>query len=155
MAFVKDPDVPEQFLFGGTKNNLGPLAETLAYKFSKQGTDDVFIDWVGKTDTTMENALNQIKKKSRGVCAVEWLTERFREQRQWESDEITRTAKEAGISRSALWSPEANALPFTKKKRVNAAGDPCWMWIADEGWPPQKIDETLEPVEPVDTETPF
>jgi hypothetical protein len=155
LAFVKDPDVPDQYLFGGTKNNLGPLADTLAYRFSKREDGEVFIDWVGKTDTTMENAMNQVKKKSRGVCAVEWLTEQFQAQRQWESEEITRAAKEAGISRSALWSPEVNALPFKKRKRVNAAGDPCWMWIADEGWPEKKIDDTLEPVEPVGTETQF
>lgn len=136
VAFVKDPDAPDQFLFGGSKNNLGPLAETLAYKFTKDDSDSVRIEWIGKTDTTMENAMNQVKKKSRGVCAVEWLTEQFRERRQWESDEITRAAKEAGLSRSALWSPEANALPFSKKKRVNASGEPCWMWIADDDWPP-------------------
>lgn len=155
LAFVKDPDVPDQYLFGGTKNNLGPLADTLAYRFSKQADGEVFIDWIGKTDTTMENAMNQVKKKSRGVCAVEWLTEQFRAQRQWESDEITKAAKEAGISRSALWSPEANALPISKKKRVNAAGEPCWMWIADDGWPPEQITETVEPVETVGEETPF
>ncbi len=134
LSFVKDPEVPEQYLFGGTKNNLGPLADTLAYKFV-QDSDGVTIEWVGKSEQTMENALNQVQKKSRGVVATEWLEERFRERIEWESSELKRLATEAGVSKNALWSPEVNALPIDKKKRTNAEGEIYYVWRAIGEWP--------------------
>lgn len=134
LAFTKDPNVSGQLLFGGTKNNLGPLADTIAFKITK--TDVLAtVEWLGGVDTTMEDAMNSIKKKSRGVCAVEWLTEQFRQRLEWESDELKRNAAEAGISKNALWSPEVNALPISKRKRINAAGDQQWYWVANGGWP--------------------
>lgn len=134
LAFTKDPNEAGQLLFGGTKNNLGPLADTVAYKITKTDMLAV-VEWVGEVDTTMEDAMNSVKKKSRGLCAVEWLTDRFREKFEWESDELRRAATEAGISKNALWSPEVNALPIVKKKRVQADGEPCWVWRANDGWP--------------------
>jgi hypothetical protein len=93
------------------------------------------IEWVGKTDASMEDAINAVKKKSRGVCAVEWLIDRFRERSEWESEELKKMAIDAGISKNALWSPEVNALPITKKKRVTAGGDTYYVWRANSGWP--------------------
>jgi hypothetical protein len=138
LAFVKDPDVPDQYIFGGTKNNLGPLAETLAYKIVKTDSG-VMIQWVGPTDTTVENAMNQIKKKSKGANAVEWLTSQFEKQIEWESTELKKNAKENGISNYALFeSPEVLALPIVKRKRTNANGESYWIWIAVDGWPIRK-----------------
>lgn len=134
LAFTKDPNVSGQLLFGGTKNNLGPLADTVAFRIVKTEVLAT-VEWLGGVDTTMEDAMNSIKKKSRGVCAVEWLTEQFRQRLEWESDELKRNAAEAGISKNALWSPEVNALPISKRKRINAAGDPQWFWVANGGWP--------------------
>ncbi len=137
LAFTKDPNVAGQLLFGGTKNNLGPLAETVAYKIVK--TDVLAtVQWLGQVDTTMEDAMNSVKKKSRGQCAVEWLTSRFREKREWESDTLREDADNNGISKNALWSPEAQALPILKRQRINAAGDRAWFWIAETGWPAEK-----------------
>jgi hypothetical protein len=134
LAFVKDPDVPDQWVFGGTKNNIGPIAEVLAYRFAPI-PGGVTIEWVGKTETTIENAMNNVSKKTRGQCATEWLRERFAEKAEWESDELKRMAQEAGISKNALWSPEVNALPIEKKKRINASGDSFYVWRALSGWP--------------------
>ena len=139
VAFVQDPDVPEQFLFGGTKNNLGPLAQTLAYQFDREDADSVTIKWIGPTDTTMENAMNQVKKKTRGVAATEWLEDRFRERPEWESSELKRLAGEDGVSKNALWSPEVMALPIDKKKRTNAAGEIYYVWRAIGDWPTKLI----------------
>jgi AAA domain len=135
LAFTKDPNVAGQLLCGGTKNNLGPIADTLAYKVVTTPTLAT-VQWLGKVDTSMEDAMNSVKKKSRGECAVEWLTDRFREKREWESDVLKDDAANNGISKNALWSPEAQALPILKRQRINAAGDRAWYWIADVGWPP-------------------
>lgn len=135
MAFVKDPDDESRYLFGSTKNNLGPLADTLAYRIGST-PDGASLEWLGKSDTTMENAMNQVKRKTRGICAVEWLTDRFREKFEWESEELKKTAIESGISKNALWSAEAMALPIVKRPRTDAAGDKSWWWTASPGWPP-------------------
>jgi hypothetical protein len=133
-AFAKDPDVPGQILFGGTKNNLGPVAEPLAFRIEK--TDALAtVVWVGISETTMDDAIDKVKKKSRGLCATEWLEELFRERCEWRSDELKQMAAEAGISKNALWSPEVNALPIQKKKRVHANGDVFYVWVANQGWP--------------------
>ncbi len=100
--------------------------------------------------------MGNVKRKSRGVCAVEWLTIQFQKQTAWESDELHKAAREAGVSRSSLWSDEVNALPIQKRRRVNADGQPCWFWIAEGNWPPVvKKDETNKIVETVDTQSPF
>ena len=110
-AFTKDPDAPGQFLFGGTKNNLGELAETFMYKIVKTETLAT-IEWQGTTDTTMDDAIDHIKKKSKGKNAVEWLEQRFREKREWESTEIRAMGKENGITSYALFeSPAEDGWP--------------------------------------------
>ncbi len=136
-AFTKDPDSPGQFLFGGTKNNLGEVAQTLMYKIVKTETLAT-VQWEGATDTTMDDAIDQVKKKSKGKSAVEWLQERFREKREWESTEIRAMGREHGITSYALFeSPEVLALPIRKRKRMNANGEQYWVWQAEEGWPPR------------------
>ena len=135
VAFAKDPNTPGQLLCGGTKNNLGDILHPLAYRIAK--TDALAtIEWVGKSDASMEEAMNQTPKKSRGRNAVEWLIGIFREKREWESDEIRRMAKEVGVSKYALFeSPEVLGLPILKRKRTNAKGEQYWIWIAEDGWP--------------------
>ncbi len=134
--FCQDPDDNDSRLYVPLKVNSAPKAKALRYTI--EGPEDAgVLRWIEEVDMTADEAIGNVKRKSRGVCAMEWLTERFRENYQWESDSITRAAKEAGISRNALWAPEVNALPFTKKRRVNADGVACWMWTANQGWPPK------------------
>jgi hypothetical protein len=152
LAFDKDPDNPGQNLMGGSKNNLGPLADTLAFKIVK--TDSLArIEWVGKTDIGADDMVNQVPKKSKGLNATEWLIGIFRQRREWESDEIRRMAKENGISKYALFeSPEVLALPITKRKRMSANGDSYWVWIANENWPSESSESrNLGAVDPVKT----
>ncbi len=136
LAFAKDPD-SAQFLCGGTKNNIGRLAHPLAYRIVE--TDELArIEWVGKSDINIEDAMNKVKRKSRGTSAVEWLTGLFRERREWESVELKRMAGEVGVSKYALFeSQEVRALPIDKRKRMNSNGDHYWVWIAEQGWPPE------------------
>ncbi len=136
-AFTKDPNQSGQLLFGGTKNNIGEKAETLAYRIVK--TENLaIIEWHGKADVNMDDAIDSVKKKSRGACATEWLEERFRERYEWDSNELKRLGADAGISKNALFSPEVNALPIRKIKRTDASGESYWVWRADDGWPPRK-----------------
>ncbi len=135
IAFARDPDDSKILVCGGTKNNLGDLAHPLAYRIVK--TEDIAkIEWLGKSDVSMEDAVNKVKRKTRGANAVEWLTRLFRERREWESDELRRMAKEIGVSKYALFeSAEVLALPIAKRKRVSSNGEHFWVWIAKEGWP--------------------
>ncbi len=134
-AFTKDPNQSGMMLFGGTKNNIGEKAEALAYRIVK--TDNLAtVEWHGTSDANMDDAIDNIKKKSRGKCAVEWLVERFREKIEWESSELKQAAREAGVSNNALFSPEVNALPIDKKRRTNANGDVYYVWrSSSDAWP--------------------
>ncbi len=152
-AFTKDPDCKGQFLFGGTKNNLGELAETLAYQIVK--TDNLAtIKWEGKSETTMDDAIDHVRKKSKGAVAVEWLEARFREKREWDASELRAMGKEHGVTTYALYeSQEVLGLPIIKRKRMNANGEQHWVWVADEGWPKTES-ESSESSEPC-YESPF
>ncbi len=148
IAFAKDPDDASVLICGGTKNNLGDLAHPLAYQIIK--TEDLAkIKWIGKSDVNMEDAMNKVKKKTRGANAVEWLTGLFRQKREWESDDLRRMAKEVGVSKYALFeAPEVLALPITKRRRINGTGEHYWVWIAEIGWP-KDISESSESSEPL------
>jgi hypothetical protein len=74
-------------------------------------------------------------RESVGAVASVWLTHRFRERREWPSDELLRIAKRDGLSRNALWSEETLSLPIVKKPRTSADGSKRWFWVARPGWP--------------------
>jgi hypothetical protein len=135
--FSPHPGERGQAVWIPLKNNLGPVADGLAFRIV---TTDTFarVEWLGKVDFNADDAMGNVPKKSRGVVATEWLEERFRERREWLSDELKRAAAEAGISRNALFAPEVNALPIKKRKQTDATGETTWRWVAEDGWPPQK-----------------
>jgi hypothetical protein len=139
VAFVKDPEDKTQFICGGTKNNLGPKAEPLAYRIGKSDNPESTwgeLQWVGQMGIDMDDAINAMPKKSRGANAVEWLEGLFRQKREWESDDLRRMAREVGVTKYALFeSAEVLALPIKKQKRVNASGEQYWVWIAQDNWP--------------------
>ena len=136
-AFTKDPDAPGQFLFGGTKNNLGELAETFMYKIVKTADSWPPSSGRGPLDTTMDDAIDRLsRKRSKGKERCHGSEQRFREKREWESTEIRAMGKENGITSYALFeSPEVLGLPIKKRKRMNANGEQYWVWIAEDGWP--------------------
>lgn len=136
--FVRDPDDDDRVLFVPLKMNVARRPSGLAYAIrpTEADPDLARVEWLELVDQTADEAIGQKSKKSRGVVAVEWLAERFRIRREWPSDELKRDADEAGISKNALWSPEVSGLPIRKSRRVDAAGEVHWFWIAQEGWPP-------------------
>lgn len=132
--FAPHPDERGQSVFLPLKSNIGPMPEGLTYAIEKTETL-ARVRWIGKVDFDADDAMSGEKKKPRGVCAVEWLTDQFRRQREWRSDELKKAAGEAGLSKNALWSPEAMALPIRKRQHMDATGERFWTWEAEEGWP--------------------
>jgi hypothetical protein len=148
VAFNTDPDNPGQIVMGGTKNNLGPNANTLAFTTENDnGTGKV--KWIGEVDTSMDDALNHVKKKSRSQNAAEWLVQRFREQSSWPSDDLYALARAAGVHRNAIFEAK-DELPIKARQVVPQDGKPrYWEWRAVDGWPPpEKSNETLETLKP-------
>jgi hypothetical protein len=134
-----DPEEDGRSLFLPMKSNIGRLPPGLAYRIV--GTDTLArVEWLGEVDIDADDALSGEKRKPRGVVAVEWLAEQFRDQGEWESAELTRAAAEAGISRVALFAPEVMALPIRRRQHTHADGRRSWTWIADPGWPPPPHD---------------
>jgi hypothetical protein len=127
--FARDPEDRSLRLFIPFKSNNAPDPKGLSYRIVRTETLGK-VEWVGEVETSADEAMSPAKKESRGTLAVDWLEARFRERREWESDEIKELAKGAGISTYALWSPEVKALPFVRRKRGES-----WWWIAEKGWP--------------------
>jgi hypothetical protein len=128
------PEEEGQSVFLPLKSNIGPLCRGLSYVIVSTPTL-ARVEWGALTDVLADDALGGREKKPRGIVAVEWLADRFRERREWPSDELHRAAAEAGISRNALFSPEAQALPIRRKRHVNAGGESHWTWAALPEWP--------------------
>lgn len=134
--FIKDPDDRERVIFAPIKMNNAAKPKGLSYRITGLNDDRAKVEWLAELDVTADEVLTGGRKKGRGLVATEWLAERFRERREWMSDELKRDAAEAGISKNALWSPEVNALPIVKRKITDATGEAHWLWVALEGWPP-------------------
>jgi hypothetical protein len=144
LGFAPDPNVPEQCLLAGIKNNIGPMARTLGYRIVK--TDSLAtVEWQGVLDVSADEAFNKTKKATRAVRAADWLAVRFREQRSWPSDDLYTLGRSEGVSRSAIWEA-AECLPLLREQVVpQNGGKRYWCWIAKPGWPPdEKSEEKAE-----------
>jgi hypothetical protein len=133
-TFAVDASAPGQCLFSCPKNNLGPLPKTLGYRIVPDG-GLARVDWLGEVDITADDAMSGEKKKPRGIAAVDWLAERFREKKEWPSEDLKEAAANAGLSKNALWSPEVQALPIRKTQVTGEDGTRYWAWQAHPGWP--------------------
>jgi hypothetical protein len=132
IAFVKDPESPGQLLCGGTKNNLGPIAGTLAYRITKTDTLAI-IDWVGPIKTSMEEAMNFVKKPNRKIRAIEWIIQKFRERLKWPSSELETLWRAEGISRNGFIDAK-NEVGVINEPVRNAAGQvTAWNeWVPSD-----------------------
>lgn len=153
VMFVKKPEDKKQRLFIPFKSNCAPEPKGLAYAVRKveplaaypKLTRLARIEWMGEVDITADDAMNHIEKKSVGRETVEWLTERFREKGEWESNELRDLARQAGVSTDALFKgEEVKALPIKKRPRTDANGNKCWTWLAIYPWPPIQASESTE-----------
>ncbi len=141
IGFTDNPDVKEEHLMAGIKNNLGPKAQAISYRIDKlpDNPKRARIEWVSVLDITADEAMNRDWRKPVGIEAVEWITDRFREQREWESSELRRLAQDAGVSLRAIFKgDEVKALPIRKRPRIDAHGNRVWTWLAKGDWPPKR-----------------
>lgn len=114
VAFAKDSE--GQFLCGGTKNNVGEIAEPLAFRIARDEQQDrTTIEWLGKSDSSIDDALNRVAKTNRTERAAQWLIERFREKLKWSSTELETRYRADGISRNGY---------FEAKKLIGIINDP-------------------------------
>jgi hypothetical protein len=135
-TFAPDPDEPGRCIFVPMKSNLGMLAKGLGYRIVS--TDSLAtIEWLGEVDTTADDALNREKKKAtREIKAADWLIERFREKREWFSDDLFAAAKAEGISRDAIFEAK-NSLDLPKARPTDGPGGKRpWVWWVPPDWGP-------------------
>lgn len=134
-SFAVEPEDPTTSVFACAKINIGEKPESLNYRIERTEKSGklAVVTWLGESATTSTESLNGEsagKKTPRGESAAAWVTERFREQREWKSAVLKAEAKLAGISNNALFSPEVMALPIINEKRNDG-----WYRVACEGWP--------------------
>lgn len=135
VMFSKDPNDHTRRLFIPFKSNNAPEQKGLSYRVMP--TDTLAkIEWIGEVDTTADEALNQTKTVTAATDAVDWITEMFRDQLEWESGELKRLALAAGHTFNAVFkSKEVKALPIMKRPKTDANGNKTWTWTAIHGWP--------------------
>lgn len=132
--FLRDEDEPELVTFAAIKTNIGKLPSALQYRIKSTTDDLACVEWVSELDQSADQVLRG-GGKSRGAAAAEWLIGMFLLQREWPSKELTRLAKEAGISTYALFeSREVRALPIDKPKTTDR-DHTYTVWRARPGWP--------------------
>jgi hypothetical protein len=134
LAFAKDTTAPEQFVCGGTKNNLGKKAESLAYRITeKDGA--VVLDWIGKSDTDMEDALNKMRSPTKKIEAVQWFIKKFRERLEWPERELQAEYVAMGISRTTYFAARG-ALGIQSRSVKNAKMQHKYhVLFVPEDWP--------------------
>jgi hypothetical protein len=163
IMFTKDPEDKKKRLFIPFKSNNAPEPKGLGYQVMAASSLPAYpkltrlarIEWLGEVDISADDAMNHMEKKSPAREAVEWISDRFREQPEWESNELRRLAKDAGISTDAIFKgEEVKALPIRKRPRTDANGNRCWTWQAILPWPPQQNGESSESSESSDA-TPY
>lgn len=144
--FCPDPMTPGRRLYLNLKVNNAKDPKGLAYEIAPSGQDLAVIRWIEEVDLTADEAMGgTMPRKSAGVSAVEWLSERFRESREWKSADLKRMATDAGLTFNQVFkSAEVNALPILKRPKTNANGECYWVWVAKEKWPAQKPTETSD-----------
>lgn len=128
-----DPDDTTRCLFVPLKNNIGELAKGWSYRIRKT-EECAVVDWLGPVDMTGDQALYG-EAKPRRITAAEWLIARFREQRQWRSADLFAAAKEANVSRDAIFeAKQVLGLP-TARKHISENGDVAYVWWVPDDWP--------------------
>jgi hypothetical protein len=137
---AEDPDTPRS-LFIFRKTNVGPLAPALPFRLEVKG-EQATLKWEPALEgVDASEVLSGTKKQPRGVVAVDWLADRFREKTWWASDDLKEAASQAGLSRNALFSAEVKKLPIQRKQVVaEDNGQRYWSWqlIPGRGWPPEE-----------------
>lgn len=143
---VRDPEDRKQNLFLPMKTNIGELPMGVAYRIVKSETAGrAKVEWLGPIDVDADDMAGGEPKQTRGQQAADFVTNLFRERREWWSYEMARRRKAAGITDYAMSSKEVQALPIRKHPTVDPNGGEHWIWTAIGDWPgPDGIDRKIE-----------
>jgi len=134
--FVRDESEPERVVIATIKTNVGKMPSAMTYRIVSGADDSASVEWIDEQTRTADQVN---KATSAGAKAAKWLEDLFRTQREWPSADITRLAKDSGVSKRALFeSPEVAGLPILKRKRTSSQGETAWFWIAETGWPSER-----------------
>jgi len=132
--FAPDSESPDRVFFLSSKNNLGPKAKGMAYRIVKTETF-AKVEWLGETTVTADEAMaGTTSAKPRRVNAAKFLIDLFNKQQEWPSDDLFEAAREAGISRQAIFEAK-DRLQLPKARRtVLPDGDVKWVWWVPADW---------------------
>lgn len=133
--FTHSPDDRERRLFIGMKNNLGPERKGMAYMLEASGAL-AKVKWMGEVDTTADEAVNQTKGKNRGESAAEWVLDKFREKREWDSETLFKMAAQEGYSRSAMFEAKKSLNLPRARRNIHENGEVVFSWWVPDDWPP-------------------
>ena len=67
--------------------------------------------------------------------ATEWVTDKFREKKEWKLCTLLQMAGSVGLGHEALHSPEVLSLPIRRTVMINGNGQEEWSWRACRNWP--------------------
>lgn len=132
-GFTVDPDDTSRCLFAPLKNNLGPVPKPLGYRIVPVD-GSAKVEWLGEVDTNADQALAGEKAQPRRIVASKWLIDKFREKREWPSDELFAAARNEGLSRDAIFEAK-NTLGLPRCRQVvEQNGNRCWVWWVPPDW---------------------
>lgn len=144
--FMRDPgdETEKRVLYIPMKSNLGPQARGLAYTIEGgiTGPDRARVCWQGEIEGTANQHINSEPRQSRRTTeARDWLVERFRERREWPSDDLFAAARQANVARNAVFEAKA-LLDLPRARKVTGeAGNTCWVWWVPEDWEHLRADD--------------
>jgi len=149
-VFTKDPDDKSRRLFIPVKSNLGPMMKGIAFRVRVQG-DEADLEWLGEVETDAEDAVNPQPKERRDMAAARWLIEKFREKREWHSDDLFKAGQHENVHRNAIFEGKKLLKPEPYcTRRTMPNGNQVWVWRVDDDWPcflTPKATGTVETVE--------
>lgn len=133
-TFCSDPDDETKKLWMPAKTNLAEMPKGLAYRIESVDGQPK-IEWLGEVEMTADDAMNAAPKaRKRAVVATEWLRDKFKEQKEWRSSDLFEAARQAGISKNAIFeAKDILALPKAKQE-VAENGDKAWIWWVPDAW---------------------
>ena len=123
------------------KNNLGPVGKGLAYQIVPT-TDLAKVEWLEEVNITADEAMSEKRGPARAIVAADWLVEKFREQREWDSKTLFDAARHAGISRSAMFEAKQTLCLPKARRNIQENGEIIWTWWVPDDW--SKLSETEE-----------
>lgn len=148
LGMARHRDERERTIIASVKNNLGPDAQTLAFRIR----DDAPVwDASGVESMSADDLWTDAAKGAAGRTqdAVAWLRERLRPAGMAgvPSEALTNEAIEAGISRRALWDAKAELHIRAHKAGFGAGG--AWAWALPPPVPGEdEADEAAGTAEP-------